>query len=340
LSVLREDGFESALKRGFGQLNGLLVHGADSAAIANMGRRVVRAVAGPNAEADRFEASVLKDGAGRIEDEFFSLSLLGDRKLIWIDDVGDQHLKVLAGVIGAVATANFVFLAADSLSKTSKLRLACEEASGFGALALYEENSEAGHARLQVLLAKEEMSWGDGADEAFFESVGSERSIVTQEFEKLILYCLGQKVISADDVLAICGETATAGADQLIDSMLAGDLAGVDRKVETLDSDGGGMRTILVTVNNHLTRLQDLRGVMDSGSSADQVVKAARPPIFFKRQNGIASQLKRFDGAALITMQATVAAAIFETRKNADLADAITSRTLLSLARLARSKSV
>lgn len=320
-------------------MNGVLVHGADSAAVASFGRQVVRTIVGGGGDAERFDASILKEGSGRIHDEFYSLSLLGDRRVLWIDDVGDANLKALFEIITSGHSANFLFLSADSLAKTSKLRLACEEASKFGALALYEEGIEAVRNRLGTLISKAGLKWDEGAEETFLEIVGIDRSFVTQECEKLALYCLGQTMVTSADVLAACGDTASSSSDSLIDAMLMGDLELVDRMFGNLDSDTGGQRMILTSTISHLVRLQELRGIMDGGANADSVVRSARPPIFFKRQSAMVSQLRKFDAAELMSMQQSLAAATFQSRKNADLADAITSRALLSLARLARSKS-
>ena len=339
MTVLREDGFEQFLKRQIASMNGILVHGADSAAVAGFGRQIVRVMVGAGGEAERYDASILKEGAGRIQDEFYSLSLLGDRRVLWIDDVGDTNLKALNDIISSEQSANFVFLSADALGKTSKLRVECEGAKKFGALALYEEGIEAVRIRLGALISKAGLKWDEGAEEAFLEIVGNDRSIVTQESEKLTLYCFGQAAISSADVLAVCGDTASSSSDGLIDSMLIGDLDLVDRMFGNLESDGGGQRMILSSALSHLVRLQDLRSIMDGGASADTVVRGARPPIFFKRQSAVVSQLRKFDATELMSMQQSLAAAIFQTRKNADLIDAITSRALLSLARLARSKS-
>lgn len=339
MTVLREDGFEQFLKRQTALLNGILVHGADSAAVASFGRQIVRAVGGASAEAERYDASILKEGAGRIQDEFYSLSLLGDRRVLWIDDVGDANLKALADIITSTQSANFIFLNASTLAKSSKLRVACEEATKFGAMALYEEGIEAVRNRLGNQISKAGLKWDDGAEETFIEIVGTDRSVVNQECEKLMLYCLGQTTIASMDVLAVCGDTATSSSDSLIDAMLIGDLELVDRMFINLDSDGGGQRMILSSAISHLVRLQELRGIIDSGANADTAVRGARPPIFFKRQTAVTSQLRKFDASELMSMQQSLAAAIFQSRKNADLGDAITSRALLSVARLARSKS-
>jgi DNA polymerase III subunit delta len=339
VTVLREDGFEKFLKRQISSMNGVLVHGADSAAVAGFGRQIVRAISGMAGEAERYDASFLKEGAGRVQDEFYSLSLLGDRRVLWIDDVGDSSLKSFLDVINSTHPANFLFLSADSLSKTSKLRMACEEAEKFAAVALYEESLDSIRARLNTLVSKAGLRWDEGAEDLFLEIVGIDRSVATQECEKLALYCLGQPTIRNADVLAVCGDTASSSSDSLIDAMLMGDIESVDRMFGNLDSDTGGQRMILSSAMSHLVRLQELRGVMDGGANADTVVRGARPPIFFKRQSAVISELKKFDGPELISMQQSLATAIFQTRKNADLADSVTSRALLSIARLARSKS-
>jgi DNA polymerase III subunit delta len=339
LTVLREDGFEQFLKRQISTMNGVLVHGADSAAVAGLGRQIVRAISVSGVDAERFDASILKEGAGRIQDEFYSLSLLGDRRVLWIDGVGDSHLKTLSDIIVSTNPANFVFLTSDSLAKTSRLRMACEEAAKFAALALYEEDIASVRNRLGALISKVGLKWEDGAEDLFLEIVGIDRSVVSQEFDKLTLYCYGEIVISTAHVLAVCGDTASSSSDSLIDAMLMGDLESVDRMFGNLDSDTGGQKMILSSAISHLVRLQELRGMMDGGPNADTVVRGARPPIFFKRQSAVVSQLKKFDATDLLAMQQSLGAATFQTRKNADLSDAITSRALLSLARLAKSKS-
>ena len=339
MTVLREEGFENFLKRQASAMNGILVHGNDSALVARFGRETVRAILGKTGEAERFSTEVLKDGAGRFADEFFSLSLLGERRVLWVDDVSDSNLKSLSEILLSPHAANFVFLAAESLSKTSKLRIACEESAKFASVAIYEDGIESARIRLRNLMVAGGLDWESGAEETFLEIVGIDRSVVNQEFEKLALFFLGQVSISAEDVLASCGDTAAFGADGLIDAMLIGDINDVDRMFANLDGESGGRRMILSTTAAHLSKLQDMRVSMEKGLGADLAVRNAKPPIFFKRHGAVLNQLRKFDADELLSMQQTLSAATFQSRKHADLADDIANRALLSLARLARSKS-
>ena len=277
MTAIREDGLEHFLKRQISTMNGLLVHGNDESGLASIGRKLILALSGGNGVApdiQRFDTSSFKGGGGSVVDAFAALSLLGDRTLIWIDSVGDAHLPALLPIFSAPKPANFVFMTSDALSKNSKLRLAVESSVRIAALALFEETNEALRQRLRKLLSDSNLRWDSDAEEIFLTLVGSDRSIVTQECEKLILYCFGQSIISTNDVVEICGDTASFGSDQLIDHMLAGDMNAVDRMLSSLDSESGGMRAILPMILLHLSRLIEIFEAIARGLSVELAVKA------------------------------------------------------------------
>jgi DNA polymerase III subunit delta len=338
MAVLRAEEFENFIKRKASTMNGLLFHGSDAEAVSSLARQTIRAIAGEagaGAATLHVELSSLKENPGRIIDEFQSLSLLGDRRIIAIDGVDENTLKFLEPVLQATFVGNFVVLQAGNLSKTSKLRVACEQAALIASLVIYEEDQAAIATRIRRLLSEAKLQWQDDAEALFFATVGMERSTVNQEIAKLILYCHGQAHVAEEDVTAICGDTAAFGVDELIDAVFAGNLEKTDRMASNFDGD---QRMILTGLMSHLTRLQALRGEMECGMNADAAVRAAKPPIFFKRQTAVKNQLRTFELTELLALQQSVASAIFQTRKVSDLGDAVTNRTLLSIARTAAAK--
>ena len=341
MTVLREDEFDNFIKRRSASMNGIHIHGADSSAVSSLGQNALRAVVGSGDTSHallRIDLSSVKENPSRLSDEFRSISLLGDRQVLLLEGVDDSHLKVLTSIFEEAEIANFVILLSDALSKTSKLRLASEASIKFASVAIYEEDALALAARIRKQLSAENLSWGSGAEELFFELVGSDRSTAVQEANKLSLYCFGQSQILESDVEAVCGDTAGFGTDQLIDAVMAGDLGAADRMGSSLDSDSAGTRGILSVMLLHLTRLQSLRMDMERGMNAEMAVRNTKPAIFFKRRNAFIAQLRNFELQDFIEMQQAVSAAMFQTRKLPDLFEALTSRTLLSLARTARSK--
>ena len=313
-------------------MNGVLVHGVDAAAVAGLGRQVARQL---GASPQRIDVAAAKASIGMFQDSFLSLSLLGDREVLLIDGADDSCLKFLEASLAFEQPANFVILLADSLSKTSKLRVACEASKLFAALTLYEEDRSKLLARIEKHFLSCGLRLGEGAEQAFFAIVGNDRMIVMQEAEKLATYCHGKTEISEVDVNEVCGDTAEFDADQLIDAVLGGDLESTDRIMTSLGND---TRSFFVMLQLHISKLQSLRTEMERGQTLDMVVKNAKPPIFFKRKAAITNQLRKFELNDLIDIQETISATTFQSRKNAGLADAINNRSLLSLARLARSR--
>ena len=313
-------------------MNGILVHGVDAAAVAGLGRQVASQLGGTP---QRVDVASAKASIGVFQDSFLSLSLLGDREILFVDGADDSCLKFLEVSLVFEQPANFVILLADSLSKSSKLRAACEASKLFAALALYEEDRGKLYARVEKHLVSLGLRWAEGAEEAFFASVGTDRMIVLQEAEKLVTYCHGQTEISESDVNEVCGDTAEFDADQLIDAVLGGDLESTDRIMTSLGND---TRSFFMVLQLHISKLQSLRTEMERGQTLDMVVKNAKPPIFFKRKAAITNQLRKLELNDLVDIQETISATTFQSRKNAGLADAINNRALLSLARLARSR--
>ncbi|MBG1233766.1 DNA polymerase III subunit delta [Aestuariivirga litoralis] len=333
MGVLREEEFEGFLKRRVSGANGILIHGADEAAVSLLGRQVIVALGG---ESQRVDISAAKDSPGSFADQFLSLSLLGDRQVLLVEPADDNGLKFLDAAINHPTTANFVVALGGNLSKSSKLRAACEAAPLFQSLVIYEEDEGRLRARIAKLLSAQGLSWGEDAEEEFFSTAGADRAIVTQEAEKLALYAHGQNEIPVADVQAICGNTAEFNADELIDGVLAGDLETVDRIDQSLS---GELRSFFALFQLHLNKLQALRVEMERGMNADAAVRAAKPPIFFKRKPAIMNQLRILSLDDLVQIQTTILDASLQSRKFAALSEAINSRTLLSLARMCRSKA-
>jgi DNA polymerase III subunit delta len=332
LGVLREEDFDGFVKRRLSAMNGILIHGADLSAVAGLARQIVKQL---GAEPQRIDISAAKVAPGSFHDALLSLSLLGDRQVLIIDPADDSCLKFLEPSLSFDRPANFAILQADSLSKTSKLRVACEASSLFTSLALYEEDQGRLRARIEKFLTSQNLRWGQEAEEAFYASVGVDRSIVMQEAEKLALYCHGQTEVALEDVVASCGDTAEFDVDQLIDAVFGGDLETTDRIMTSMAND---TRSFFVLLQLHISKLQALRVDMERGQTLDMAIKNAKPPIFFKRKPAIQNQLRKLELIDLIDIQETIGNVIFQSRKNAGLADALNNRALLSLARLARSR--
>jgi DNA polymerase III subunit delta len=323
MAVFRESDLADFLKRKRGQFNGLLFYGNDDSAIGAAVTQVI--VAMPDGEEPlRIEASALRSDPALLDDAFRSLSLLGDRRVIVVAGVDDNHLSLLQPILTETALGNFLVLVAGGLKKDSKLRLAAEGSLLFGGIGYYEETGPAILLRIQTVMKQRGFSFEESALDRFVDLCGSDRSVLLNEAEKLALYCHPQTVVSVADVEAACGDQAEFEADQLISAVLDGELERADRMFGSMVQSGDA-KSVLIMFQMYLARLESVSAGL-----------SAKPPFFGAYQAAAGRQLRVLSGDDLGRMQVSVQAAILQSRQMADLGDAITGRCLLSLARMVR----
>lgn len=334
MAALREQDLADFLKKKSALQNGLLLFGNDAAAISTALRQIVVAFSGGE-DALRLEVSALKADTALLDDAFRSMSLLGDRRLIVVDGVGEAQIGLLQSVLASTGLGNFVVLVADSLKRDSKLRAAVEASKLFSSVSFYEETGGALVQRAELILRQHGMTFETGAAERFVDLCGGDRAVVMAEAEKLSLYCWPAKTIPIEDVEAACGDQAEFEADALIQTMLDGDLEGTDR-IYTSMRESGDAKSILIMVQMHLSRLENVSAAVARGSDIGSACRTAKPPFFDKQQAAAGRHIRLFSGDELGRMQASVQQAILQSRQLADLGDAVTGRCVLSVARLAR----
>jgi len=262
-----------------------------------------------------------------------SISMFGGTRAIWVKGVGEAFLKAVAPVLEAERRGNLVVAEATALSKSSELRKLFETSPHALVLPLYEADEDETAASVVRILARDNLQIGEEALARFIELTGSSRALVKREAEKLALYALGTGRVSATDVEAVCGNDTGATPDELADRVFSGDISDADRLFHDLLRGGRDPGQLLSAVQKHAFRLADFRMVIERGASAEQAVKQARPPVFFKRQQSMQAQLRAWTLADLVKAGNTLSTQVLAARQNGGLAPTIASRCILSLAR-------
>jgi DNA polymerase-3 subunit delta len=78
--------------------------------------------------------------------------------------------------------------------------------------------------------------------------------------------------------------------------------------------------------------------MMDNGASADQAINAARPPLHFRRRSLVETALRTWSSARLLRVFTQLSDTLLESRRQSDLAEALTQRALVGIAQSARRK--
>ena len=339
MSVLKASGLEAFLRRPDPQVGLLLIYGDEADAVRELAGKAVKRIAGslddPFSVVKLDDADLTADPA-RLADEMQAISMLGGQKAIWVKGVSENFLKVAAPVLDGTAQGNFIVAESSSLAKSSKLRDALEKSPRAMVVPLYDAEDSDISATIEQALKRAGLGIEPDARLRLMELVGSARGLLLREVEKLALYAMGQQTVTLADVEAICGNGADDDTDDLADAVFTGELDAVDRIFTLLAQGGTDAGRMVMAVHAHAMKLQDLQLAINRGTRPEVAFKSTRPPVFFKRQPSFRRQLGAWDMQALIQAASTLGDAVFQGRLNAAMAEAMASRTLLSIARNAR----
>jgi DNA polymerase-3 subunit delta len=339
MTAIKPAGLDSFLRKPDPAVGALLIYGDEPDAVRELASRAVKKVAGslddPFSVMTLAEQDLASDPA-RLADEVQSISMFGGRKAIWVKGAGEAFLKAVLPVLEGRASGNLVVAEAATLAKSSQLRAVFEKSPNALVVPLYEAEPGEVAQMVEQILAQDNLRIGPDALTRFMALAGTGRGLVRREAEKLALYCLGNERVSLEDVEAVCGNDTGATVDELADSVFGGDVEEADRLFHDLVRGGQDAGRLLGIVHQQALRLQDFRVAIDRGAQAEQLLKQARPPVFFKRQRAVQAQLRAWSLSDLVTAGGTLNANVLAARRNAALAEAIAGRCLLSLARKAR----
>lgn len=311
----------------------VLIYGPDQGLVHERGQTILKFLQDKlddQMATSSFSADELQSEPDRIFTELDTQSLFGGQRIVYVK--GD-YTQLGTALKGAFYTpcANHLIIEAGNLTPRSPLRKLFDAGQHTVSLPCYAD-SDADIAQLiQSEIAARGLTISPDAARLLKENIGSDRSVSRSEIEKLCLYATGKGEIGPQDVLAVIGDSAMLAIDDLIDATAGGNFAQMDISLQRLKRAGNTTSTLAIMVQNHFARLEIMRAAIDSGQSGQQVIRSARPPIFFKRVSIVERQLRLWSATALRRANARIGAAILEGRQNPDLAESSLDHALLAI---------
>ena len=321
------------------EIGAILIYGEDQGAVRDLASKAVHGIAG--SLDDPFSVTTLDEDAlsgdpARIADEVLSLSFLGGSRVVWVRGSGPNFLKAIEPVLDGSVKGNMVVAEAGNLPKSSSLRGKFESSDHAVIMPVYEADNGTIAEAIRAQLHRLELRIDLDARARLIELAGRGGVTLQREIEKLAIYCHGAQTVALDDVEAVCGDGVWAETGDLADAVFSGDIADADRFFMQLVTSGVDPGRILSAVHGHAVRLIECRQNVDRGMGIDRAVKSSRPPIFFKRQIAVRNQLVVWTVEGLLSAAASLHAAMFQERLNAELAESLANRALLAVARASR----
>jgi DNA polymerase-3 subunit delta len=118
--------------------------------------------------------------------------------------------------------------------------------------------------------------------------------VTRSELEKLALYVGDGGRVELEDAVLSVGDSAALELDDAVMAAAEGDPARLDRVLDRVFQEGESPVTVVRATLRHLHRLHAMVARVAAGAAIDEVMRAARPPIFFKHQDGTRRQLAQW----------------------------------------------
>jgi DNA polymerase III subunit delta len=322
-------------------ISAALLYGPDEGLVRERAEIVARSVCpdlkDPFRVAD-LAAAVLAADPARLADEAAQLSLTGGRRVVRVRSAGDAHAKLFAEFLGSALGEALVVVEAGELPSRSALRRAFEAAPSAVAIGCYPDTPRDLAAVIRETLAAHRVTASRDAGQFLVEHLGSDRLLTRSELEKLALYAGEGGRVELETARLSISDTAALELDDAIMAAAEGDAARVERVLGRVFQQGESPVSIIRALLRHLHRLHALTARAAGGASLDEVLRSARPPIFFKQEDSFRRQLGLWTEARLRPQLDGLAKAELNMKTTGLPAETICREAMLAVARAARER--
>lgn len=313
----------------------VLIYGPDSGLVSERARAVAKATA---ADLDdpfsviRVDGDSLTGAPGRLAEEAHTIGMFGGKRLVWVR-AGEKPIgPAVAEVLRAPPSDSLVLIEAGDLKRSAPLRTEAERSAHAAVIACYPDNE----GDLKRLVADEARAAGltvePEAATLLVSLLGGDRAASRGEIRKLCLYAHGTGRITVADVEAVAGETLQLGVSEIVDAAAGGLAPALERLLARAATADVPVAQVMTTMSRHLSMLHKARLAVEAGQPAANALGSFQPPLHFSRKAAVERQLQLWTSDKLERFIVRTAEATLDTRAKADLALAMTSRTLMAIA--------
>jgi len=321
----------------------VLLYGPDAGLVRERADTLARTVCAdlkdPFRVAD-LSGSALATDPARLADEAAQMSLIGGRRVIRVRDGADRLAGLFAGFFGDAPGDGFIVVEATDLAASSALRRVFDNAPHATAIGCYPDTPRDRAALIRDSLRAHRITASGEAMQYLVEHLGSDRLLTRAELEKLALYAGDGGRVELDDVPLSIGDTAALAMDDAVMAAAEGDAARVDRVLDRIFQEGQSPVSVVRAMLRHLHRLYVLAVRVAAGASAAEVVRTARPPIFFRQEDGFKRQLMLWNEAGLRGQLDRIAQAELHMKLTGLPAETICREAMIGIAQAARSRAM
>ena len=272
---------EAFLRKPDPRIRGVVIYGNDDGLIAERAFALARTVCDDLKDPFRvidISGEALKNDPARLADEFGAMSMLGGRRVIRVRPAGEETVAALENLVAAPAGDALIVVEGGNLSPRSGLRALAETEACLAAMPCYMDNEAAIEGLVESAARAQGLAVEGDALQWIVERLGGDRGQTRGEIDKLLLYKVGDasKIVTLDDAIAVLGDTAAIGIDNVIAATFDGELVALDRALDRVFAEGGHPVQLVRSLQRHADQLHLVSGHAAKGGNLEAAMFKAR----------------------------------------------------------------
>ncbi|MCH8347311.1 MAG: DNA polymerase III subunit delta [Proteobacteria bacterium] len=281
-----------------------------------------------------------REDPARIADEMGALSMTGGRRLVRLDNAGDNETEAIINALTMKTGNSLLLVTAGDLSPRSTLRILFEKETGILSIACYSDSAENLSSMITSYFRRYNIEAGREVVAYLTQQLGNDRLVTRAELEKISFYLNARegdkgppKTLTLEETQALTSDASTLTLGDIASATTGHNQTRLAGLLDKAAVEGINAVAILMAVQSRLLNLHLVRGLMDEGTPLSDAMKQVRPPIFFMEKDAFVSQVRSWPEKRLLSALDYAVRAEAACKKTGSPDFTIASKTCLDISR-------
>jgi len=275
-------------------ISAVLLHGNDLGLISERARLIARQI---SSDLDDVFSVTRLDGdrAGAdpsiISDSAQAIAMTADRRLVWVKGKGTEMLSACKNALAQQIEAAFIIIEASDTTTRHALVKLFETTPQAASIGCYADNAADLGAVLKEIMSRDNITIDRDTAGLVVQRLGSDRAASRQEIEKLALLAGPGGTLSYDDVAMALGDSGLLATTDIAIAAADGQVEALQGRLEKAWSESQNPVMVLRGCQSYFRQLLIVARTAAGGVPMAQAIKSLRPPVHFRLQDKMVSQL-------------------------------------------------
>lgn len=230
-----------------------------------------------------FNGKDLDEDPGSLEAIIRSVSMFFKNKIVTADGIKDKHLSIIEEVVLKAPEQGVLIIREGSLSKSSKMRKFFEVHKTCLSLPCYEDDSRSIMKNIEEFTRKNKFELSRDIKNYLLQSLSNDRMISKRELEKIeIFYKNSNSKIKLEEIKILLNDSSSQNLNKMNEHVMFGNTTKSSKIINKLLSEGTSPISLVRSLINYLSRVQQTKIEMKKGNNFDSSIKILKPPVFWK----------------------------------------------------------